>query len=228
MSEELNGTQAVPEENIEELKNKIATITQEKDNVVGELKDDRQKRSKMQEEIDELKELLKSATQANAQVPVAGDVASLVEQAIEKKLVERDASVAKSNRVAAIDRFVNNNKAFHPDNDTTGARREALENKLRMFNTDGLKSVDEFYKVVVDAAKLLGTDTVPTNHEYVEEVPGTSTAPAHHAPRVARDGEVSVEEKKLYESNGWTKEKYLALKANNPEFIRTLLKAAGY
>lgn len=218
--------QEITPEKIEELTNQIANLTKERDNVVGELKEDREKRQEMQTQIEELQEALTSATQANNQKPEDKDTATLIEQLLEQKLGERDASVAKGNKQAAIERFVNENKEFHDENDTTGKRKEALVNAIARFNTSNLKTVDEFYSVVKDAARLLGSNTEPSNpSESKPEVP--SGPGASSQPKVVDVSGLSDGEAKLIEKNGWTKEKYLSLKQKNPAYMANLVNIAS-
>lgn len=215
----------IPAEDIDTLKEQIATLTKERDGVVGEIQEDRKKRQEMQTEIDDLKGLLEAATKANQVPNNQTDTNAAIAEAIEQKLRERDASVAKGNKSTAIERFVSENKAYHPENDPTGKKREALEEAIKRFNTEGLNSVEQFYNVARDAARLLGEDTAPANPSDVE-IQDTGHV-SNQTPRVATDGDVSPEEKRLYESNGWTKEKYLTLKSKQPDFIYQLLNAIG-
>lgn len=209
-----------PEEQ-EELTKKIAESETALQNVVGELKEDREKRRLLTEENDVLKKALEDATKVNAtQTPP--DIATVVENIVKQTLGQRDASVAQSNKVAAIEKFVAENKEFSPANDVTGKRREALDNAIRRFNTDGLSTTEEFLSVISDAARLLGTNTVPQTSSEIPN-PYSSTIRTSITPNVADDRDISPEEKKLIERNGWTKERYVALKAKNPEYMQNLV-----
>ena len=209
-----------PEEQ-EELTKKIAESETALQNVVGELKEDREKRRLLSEENETLKKALEDATKVNVtQTPP--DIATVVESIVKQTLGQRDASVAQSNKVAAIEKFVTDNKEFSPANDVTGKRREALENAIRRFNTDGLSTTDEFLAVIGDAARLLGTNTVPQTSSEIPS-PYSSTTRSSITPNVADDRDLAPEEKKLIERNGWTKERYIALKTKNPEYMQNLV-----
>lgn len=210
-----------PEEKIEELTKKIAELEAANNNTVEEIKADREKRRLLTEERDSLKQALEEATKANVQ-SVPGDIAEVVKVVLEQKLSERDASSAQSNRIAAVEKFVAENKEFHPENDVTGKLREALDAKLKMFNTNSVFTVEDHLSVIRDAASLLGVNTTPQPSSVPN--PYAATTRTSITPNASDDKEVSALEKKLIEKNGWTKERYLSLKAKNPEYMQNLLR----
>lgn len=209
---------------IERLTQEIATLQTEKVNLVGELKEDRIKRQEKDDAIAELQNALKEATEAAARKGDAPDVAAVVKTVLAEELSTREASKAKSNQVAAIERFVNEHKEFHQDNDPTGKKREALETAVKRFNTNGLVEVEDFISVIADAARLLGVDTAP-------KVPGENEVPNPYSstnrtsitPKLADDTDLTAAEKKLIEQNGWTKERFMKLKGKMPSFIESLV-----
>lgn len=209
-------------EEVAELTKKIAEQDVAIANVVGELKDDREKRRILIEENDALKKALEDATKINVAKPETGDITEVVKTLVEQKLSERDASSAKSNQVAAVEKFVTENKEFHPENDVTGKLREALDAKLKMFNTVGVYSMEDFYSVIKDAASLLGVNTPPQTSSV--QNPYSATTRTSITPNASDDKEVSPLEKKLIDKNGWTKERYLTLKAKSPEYMTNLIR----
>lgn len=212
----------IKQEQVDELTQKIADGEIALNNVVGELKEDREKRRLLSEENDLLKKALEDATKVNLNTQAPDDLAKVVEAAIEQKFSQRDASSAHGNRVAAVEKFVAENKAFHPENDVTGKLREALENKLKQFNTQSLYSSEEFYTVIRDAASLLGVNTTPQTSSELPN-PYSSTTRSSITPNATDDKDVSPLEKKLIEKNGMSKESFIALKAKNPAYINNLL-----
>ena len=74
----------------------------------------------------------------------------------------------------------------HPDNDPTGKKREALEDAMNCFNTTGLNSLDEFYAVIKDAARLLDTNTVSQTSEETVANPYSSTPQTSITPNTFR------------------------------------------
>ena len=220
------GDENPTEGNVEELNAKIAELEGEKQNLVGEITDDRKKRQEISEELELTKTALEEATRKPAEENPNGNVEDVVKQAVEKTLAERDASTAKSNKIAAVERFVAEDKRFHESNDPTGKIKEALEEKLKMFNTESLKTEDQFYSVVKDAARLLGNDTVP-QAPADERVEIQSTPQSSNAPRIAENVSFSEGERRLMRNNNWTEERFTALKQKNPSYIENLVRIAN-
>lgn len=183
--------------------------------------------------VEELKESrLKLATaenllKANAEKKPEGETKPLTDDekldlAITKKLAEKSASDAQANKKAAFEKFVTENKEFHPDNDPTGLRRDALQKKVNQFNTEGLQTVEQFLSVIGDAKKLLlGSDTevYTSTRKNLDSFPTPKPDPAGRQPEV-----LNPKELKLAAMPGNTKEKILKLKAKNPDYLAELLK----
>lgn len=209
---------------IDRLNQEIATLKADKENVIGELQEDRVKRREKDDAIAELQKALKEATDAAARKGDASDVAAVVKSVLNEELSTREASKAKSNKIAAVERFVKENSVFNPDNDPTGKKREALETAVNRFNTDGLVEVEDFFSIVADAARLLGVDTAPkVPGEREVPNPYTSTTRNSITPKLTDDTELTVAEKKLIEQNGWTKERFMKLKEKMPSYIASLV-----
>lgn len=206
---------------IEGLNQQIASLTSERDNVVGEIKEDRKKRQELESKLEEATKAL--TEMASRPAAPEGDVKTVVEQIINQRLGEEKASIAKSNKIAAIERFVNENPAFKPENDTTGKLREQLIAKMDYFNTSGLESTDAFYRVVKDAASLLGVNTAPTNPGEPVVAPYASTPSSTVSPKPATNNGLSDVENRLLQQTGMSKDRYLALKAKMPDTIEEML-----
>jgi len=146
-----------------------------------------------------------------------------LEALVEKKLKEKEASSAKANKTAAFEKFVTENKEFHPDNDSLGLKRQALQRKLAQFNTDELTSVEEFYSVIGDAKRLLvGNDNPPET--FKDKNPYSNPGKINSNPSGKRDEELTPKELKLAQTTGKTKEQILKLKIKNPEYLAQLLE----
>lgn len=206
-----------------ELNQKIASLETEKNNLVGELKEDRQKRQALQDQINELQQALTDATKRNTEAPATGDISALVEQAVSSALNKSTASKAKGNKQAAFEKFVSDHKEFSAENDVTGKRLEALKSKFARFNTEDVVELDDFYALIGDANRLLGGDTTPQTSGREVNNPYSSTPSTNSSPRTAPDNDLSAAELKLIEKNNFTKERYLKLKAKNPKYIESLL-----
>lgn len=206
-----------PEKTVEELKLEVARLESEKAGLVGETQDLRKARQEKEEQITTLQDALKAATDKNNASPEDEKIAA----AIAKVLSQKEEDRAKANRKAAFDKFVAENKEYHPDNDPSGLKRTALEKELAQFNTNGIVETDDFVKVIGKANALLrGTDT-PRQANTDNPYSSTPSNPAPPAP--GPDKDLSEQEKKLIDRNGWTKEKYMSLKAKMPDFIEGLI-----
>lgn len=208
----------------DELKSKIATLESEKTNLVGELKEDRQKRQTLQEQIAELQGAVEEATRVRASAQPNGDIEVLVTEAVTKALKTSEASKAKENKETAFEKFVREHKEFSPENDVTGSRREALEAEFNTFNTANVSKLEDFEALIGKAHKLLGGDTTPATSG-VRTQPYSSIPSSPYMPRTVVSDGISDREAKLIEMNGWTKERYIKLKEKMPEnYIENLLK----
>jgi hypothetical protein len=143
-----------------------------------------------------------------------------VEIAVEGVLREKELSRAKANKIAALAKFVTENKEFSEDNDPAGIKRRALETKFSAFNTDGLIEVEDFVSVIKDAHSLLvGVDKQP---EFTRVNPYSNSSPDKSG---AGDGlkKLSESEQKLCKEFGYSEEKLLNLKNKRPDFLEDLL-----
>lgn len=183
-------------------------------NLVEELKESRLKLAITQSLLDE-----KNKPPVEAK-PLTDE--EKLELAIAKKLAERDASNAQVNKKTAFEKFITEHKEFHPDNDPTGLKRAALQNKFNRFNTDGLTTIDEFTTVIGDAKKLLLGNDIPIDTSKGTNLNSFPTPKSD--PSGKQNEELSPKELKLSQMPGSTKEKIIKLKLKNPEYLDTLLK----
>lgn len=205
------------EKTIEELQSEIATLQSEKAGLVGETQDLRKSRQEKDTEIEGLKELVKQATDKNNADPEEGKIIAVVQKVLGNVAQQS----AEKNRKAAFDKFVTENKEYHQDNDPTGLKRAALEREFGSFNTAGLVETEDFVKVIGKANALLrGSDTRDSD-ESTQIISSSSSTPA--APAAGLDKDLSPQEAELIKRNGWTKEKFLGLKAKMPGFVRELV-----
>lgn len=145
-----------------------------------------------------------------------------IEKIVEETLSKKLAADAQENKKLAFEKYITEHKEFHPDNDPTGLKRKALQDKFDRFNTEGLKTVEEFLTVIGEAKTLLlGNDTEvdTTTRKNLDSFPTPKGDPAGRQPEV-----LSPKELKLAQMPGNTKEKILKLKAKNPDYLAELLK----
>lgn len=218
--EEKRAAEEAAQKEKDEQAQKIADLEKVNNGLVEEIKGDRKKRQGLEEDIVTLQTTIKKSVKAATSNPEDERIQSVVAEVLKTN----DASKAKQNKTIAFEKFVTENKEFHPDNDPTGLKREALERKLKTFNTDGLTEIEDFTKVIGDAKTLLGQDTssqTPTDEEVKN--PYSSTSKNTSSPTEALDKDLDPKEQKLIKQAGFTKESYLALKVKQPAFINGLL-----
>lgn len=185
--------------------------------------------------VDELKDLrlqngiIKDLLEKKNEVPPIEPKTPVTEEEklealLDKKLLEREASNAQANKTTAFEKFVTDNKEFHPENDTTGLKRDALKKKFAQFSTDGLKTIDEFYSVIGDAKILLMGNDSKSETSMGTKIPNSHVPTPRNGTPPAKDDELTPKELKLAETTGRTKEQILKLKLKHPDLIRDLLE----
>lgn len=222
MSIEINGKVFEDENAPDALKAKLALVESEKEGVVNELKGDRTKNreaiEKKEKEITDLQEALKAAATKNVTVPTEDDKIASVVKAV---FAERDGTKAQSDKKAAFDKFVNEHKEYHPENDAGGIKRAALEKELAgLVSWVNPSATDDFAAVIGKANALLrGNDTSRQN-------PMNTPSSMPNSPseqRVIDNSKLSSKETELIDRNGWTEEQYLKLKDKMPDYFDSLL-----
>lgn len=205
---------------IEELQAKLSEAETAKAALTGELTDTRPKLREKDELINTLKEQLKAATDKNNENPEE----EKINKAVDARLAREKQQTAEANRKKALDKFVAENKDYHPDNDTGGLKKQALERELANLTTwNASVEVDDLVAVIGKAnAYLRGVDTSRQNDTTVAPYSSTPNSPASPVGD-DKDG-LSPQEKKLIDRNGWTKEKYLTLKGKMPDYVANLVE----
>ncbi|NHZ84541.1 MAG: hypothetical protein GWP19_01500 [Planctomycetia bacterium] len=201
------------EKSKEKLVEENADLSNKLNNFTEEIKEIRKDRTDLKEELNALKE-------KPVETPKEDDD---VESIVNKIITKKEASRAEDNKKKALDEFITNNKQFSDENDPTGLKREALEKKISMFNTSGLTEEKEFISVIKDAVSLLGIDTKSKTHKEEDYNPYSSTPASNPIPTITDDKELTEKEVKLIVDNKWTKERYLKLKENHPDYVESLL-----
>ena len=193
---------------------KYAKLEESLNNVVDELKELRKKNKELadaaapQKPIEEPKETIKDT------------IVSVFKEIREK---EKE-SEAEKNKELAFEKFITENKDFHPDNDTTGLKRKALQEKLSRFNTSGITSLGDFYSVIGEASILLqGNDTHANTSKEINN-PYTSTGFPKVAPSGLKVSSLTPKEQKLVDQGFTTEEKLKKLKVSQPSFYQQLLE----
>lgn len=207
-----------PVKTVEELQSEIVKLETDKQSLIGETQEIRKSRQEATEQVETLKELLKAATEKNNANPED----QKIEEVVRKALAQRDQQSATSNRKTAFDKFVSENKDYHPDNDAGGLKMAALEREFAGFNTSALVAEEDFVKVIGKAHALLrGTDT---QRQIDPAQPESSLSNNPAQPHITQDKDLSDTEAKLIQRNGWTKERFLALKAKMPDMVEDMVR----
>lgn len=206
----------IPEENTDGQGDETITPEEAKslkdslNNTVEELKALRKKNSELAEE-------LKKKSESN----LPPEETKVVE-AIKRVLTEEKMANVKSMKEKTFERFIIENKEFHPDNDPTGLKREALRNKLARFNTDSVSDAEEYFDMIKEAQLLLGGNDTRSNTSTVNN-PYSSTPQSRMTPQKIVEDKLSSKERKLVERGSATEEQILKLKAKNPSYLASLL-----
>lgn len=144
-----------------------------------------------------------------------------IAQIVNSVLQKEKSSDAQANKIAAFEKFVTENKEFHPDNDPTGLKRDALQKKLDSFNTGHLTKVEEFLTVIGDAKTLLMGNDSSQDTSRGNQIPNSPTPKG--SPSGKQDEILTPRELKLAEQTGRTKEDILKMKTKHPALLQDLL-----
>ena len=188
------------------------------DAVVAELKEIRKERAFYKEAFESMMKKPEE-TPAPEQKPEPTEV----EKTVLSVLQQQEAARVKAMKQATLERFFTENKEYHPDNDPTGLKRQALVNKLAMFNTDGILTESQFLSVITDANRLAGGSGSQTKID--KDINPYSVTPTSQSPggQPTKDSDLSDVEKAMLQRTGYSVEKYRTLKEKNPDFVKQLL-----
>lgn len=211
----------------DELVEKLANETQDKSNLVKEIKELREKKQLTESQVQELERKLKQKTEVGNPDDITPErIAETAARVVEEILTKKERGDAEVNRKNAEDRFKEIHKEFHGQNDEAGIKYAAFENKLQRFNLTGLRTEADFLAAFEDAYKLMGK--VEVKLEEGGQNPYSTTP--QDEPRVPK--EVIVEtltpkERVIIDRTfGGDKERYLKIKAKRPDYVESLLQYA--
>ena len=205
MTENLNQVPKVPDvtqEDVEKLKIELTTTKQGLEHVVDELKEERRKRREAEEKL-------------NPSKPI-----DEVSEKVRVALMEDKKKQAELNRVKALEKFQEENKEFHPDNDPGGLKMALLQKELNGLKTDDAVLAEDFLSLLDKAKRLIPTIAPETP---VTIVPPASTPITATPPRVRVESKLTPKEQQAAQSVGWTEEKFLKIKTAQPRFVEQLL-----
>lgn len=179
--------------------------------------------------VEELKELRrKKGLDENGQpIPTTQAPDDIVTK-IREVLNEDKMKAAEGNRTKALQKFYEQNKEFHPDNDVSGLKFRLIEDELKNFKTDGLYSEEDYLKLF-NKSKSLVMNGDKDGGTLIQGDASNGSGGGAGNPRAAEQSRLISEERKLIEQEGWTEERYLTLKGkpNMAAFIEKLLKTVS-
>lgn len=203
---------AVKAQLADELKTKHDQSEADKAKLVEELKEERQK-----------KQLAEAAVAANKPQD-SGSVDEQKARDIVKAVLDEEKSTQiETTRSEFEANFKSSNPEFDTSNDPGGIKYDAFKKTLARFNVAAAKTSQELAEIYSDAMLLLKKDKKADSAQDNNPYAFGSTSRSSSAASIATD-ELSPREMKLIENAGWTKEKYLKLKVNQPQFVRQILE----
>lgn len=187
------------EDKEKELVEKVATLTQDKENLVNEIKELRGKKAP---EIDE--------------AVIETKAKEIVERVLNEKTNEKSGEA----KTIAEEKFKNKFKEFKPENDPGGIKYAAFQKTLARMNLSGLKTTEEFLETFEDAylvlnKKSIKEGTYSNQSDFNHELGG-------NIKEVDAD-DLSPKELKLIKQQGIDKAAYLKMKEKRPAYVRELL-----
>lgn len=204
---------------VAQLKEKLAKLEGDLNNVVGELKTTRQAKTDAEAARDALEAKLKENAGNGNLKPE-----EVAEAAVQSALKKRDQETALTNRQKAEARFKSAHKEFHPDNDPGGLKYKAIEEKLSMFSTDKLASEEDFVNLLENALTLVNPASRKNPESEFKNPYSVDNRNPESNRRIVSDDGLSYEEDGLIKRMGWTKEQYLKVKTKRPGYVEGLLK----
>lgn len=206
-----------PEELVEILTQRdedLKKAEEDKNATVGELKDLRTKKQEVEEELEKAK-------QAKTEENPSGETDTTA--VVEKYLSEKAEKEAKENRGKAIEEFRASQHEFSEAADPGGIKFAAFEKELEKFNLQGLSSVEDFKSRFKEVHEFMNRGQQPENNDNPAPYRGSSRESAATEPENNKEHELDAREQKLLQQTGWTKERYLALKEKQPQFVESQL-----
>lgn len=204
---------------VEQLEASIAERDQKLSNAGQELASNRTVKQQLEAERDALKVKLQ---EAEDRARGTGGQPTDTEAVVRRVLAENDTKAASQNRETAEARFISSHKEFASDADPGGVKFSAVKGKLARFNTDGLKTVEDFMGVYEEAYLLVNPARAAEGGEYAPYA--DSPHDTGRGPKETDTQVLAVKEKKLVERMGWTKEQYLSQKTKRPTYVKQLLE----
>lgn len=218
-------TVAVPKKQYDEMVEKIGTTSQDKANLINEIKELRESKQLSDAQAEDLRKKLENRVEAPGEILTTEKVAEMAKEAAKQILSERDGEAVKQNRAEALEQFLRDNPEFQPSNDEGGIKFAALERKMARFNLSGVTSKAAYLDSLEDARKLLvGNEQTQEFGRDPNPLAPDGNRNAVKVPEV-KDAQLSVKELRIIqETFGGDKARYLKIKEKRPEYVKALLE----
>ena len=223
----VNETISVPKKDYDEMVEKLATTSQDKANLVNEIKELREKGQLTAAEADELRKKVEQleSGRGESQELTPEKIVEEAEKAAKRVISERDKEDAKANRKIAMERFQEAYKEFHPENDEGGIKLARLEKEIAEFNMEGLSSVQDFMKKLEKARSLVVGGGETRNEETTEVHPHIPEGGTRSEAKESKDDKLTSKELEIIDrSFGGDKARYLKIKEKRPDYVESLLQ----
>lgn len=206
-----------PEQELEKVKQENATLLQTKETLVNEVKELRSKKQLTEQERDDLATKIEELKKVN----VPGEKPQVdVAQTVEDALIKRDEQSRLRNKEKAMIRFISEHPELSPSNDEAGIKKSAFDNKLSIFNMNGLNDVEEFISIFSSAYALLGkAEVIVEDDQKIVTPPITPPQPGSEDPDKLQPKELEYIKNNL----GGNIDRYKELKKSQPKAIEQIL-----
>ena len=221
--EETPEPETVSKEQYDKLVDEHATITQDKSNLVDEIKNIRKQKTEAEEA------LVAKEAETTPPAPAEGEdlnaetVAQVAGETVKRILTEKAEIDARLNKESSLSEFKLDHKEFHPDNDPAGIKFAALEAKIKMFNLNNAQSISDFDNILTSAYALLKKEDSSPD----EEVTPQPVDPGSGGDQPVEVDSTNLTEKELrvirttYDGD---KEAYLKARAKRPDYVARLIE----
>lgn len=218
------GKVTLPQEIYNEIIESQAILTQDKSNLVNEIKDLREKKQLTDDEKVELTNKvtkLEEGITTETKVEV-DEVKTTAEQIVNQIFAKKDAESREEAMQKAMKNFVQSNPQFSSENDEAGLKKSAFEKKLNTFNMESCKSQEDFLSIFKDANRLLGG--TETKVEEQNNIIHQSTD-SYVKPKETDVHELStIELKVINQFMEGDKDRYIKIKSKRPDYVASLLR----
>lgn len=205
-------------EQIEALKVKAEAT----DKIIEELKEVRKSRAEDRAALDALLKDKKDEDDAEEAKPAIAVVD--VKKTVESLLEAREKAKLSNVRVDVLNKFKNSKVEFNEANDPGGIKFKAYEKELSKFNLDNIQDAEVFQERYDDVYLYMKRKESRQDSNQNNIYAGTNQHSGAKDPQTTDTNTLSKPEMDLINKQGWSKERFLKLKAKQPTYVTSLLR----